>query len=68
MDLTFVLPLGLFNPVMERFAAHAGDLVPAPGHPDPRAFPPRQLFFGGRTARCCACLWNMRSGPCATLR
>lgn len=48
MDLTFVLPLGLFNPVMERFAAHAGDLVPAPGHPDPRAFPPRQLFFWGK--------------------
>nr|AHM96067.1 major capsid protein [Papiine alphaherpesvirus 2] len=51
MDLTFVMPLGLFNPPLERFAAHAGDLVPAPGQPDPRIFPPRHLFFWGKDRR-----------------
>ncbi|BAP00698.1 major capsid protein; VP5 [Pteropodid alphaherpesvirus 1] len=48
MDLTFVMPLGLFNPALERFAAHAGDFVPVPGQPDPRTFPPKQLFFQGK--------------------
>ncbi|AQS79197.1 major capsid protein VP5 [Ateline alphaherpesvirus 1] len=47
-DLTFVLPLGLYNPPLERFAAHAGELAPAPGQTDPRTFPPRQLFFFGK--------------------
>ncbi|AMB16992.1 major capsid protein [Macropodid alphaherpesvirus 1] len=45
IDLTFVMPLGLFNPVMERYSTHAGDLVPVPGKPDPRTFPPRSLYF-----------------------
>ncbi|QOD40186.1 MCP [Macropodid alphaherpesvirus 2] len=45
IDLTFVMPLGLFNPVMERYATHAGELAPIPGKPDPRTFPPRSLYF-----------------------
>ncbi|QPO25152.1 major capsid protein [Bovine alphaherpesvirus 2] len=48
MDLTFVMPLGLFNPPMERFSTHAGDLAPAVDQPDVRRFPPRNLFFFGR--------------------
>ncbi|AFR32461.1 major capsid protein [Leporid alphaherpesvirus 4] len=48
MDLTFVMPLGLFNPPMERYAAHAGDLAAPAEHPDVRRFPPRNLFFFGR--------------------
>lgn len=46
MDLTFVLPLGLFNPVMERFAAHTGDLVPAPATRIPRLPAPPAVFLG----------------------
>ncbi|ADO13809.1 major capsid protein [Saimiriine alphaherpesvirus 1] len=48
VDLTFVIPLGLFNPPLERFVPHAGELAPVPGQADPRTFPPRQVFFLGR--------------------
>lgn len=45
LDLTFIMPLGVFKPPSERYARHAGSIVPAPGQPDSRVFPPRGLYF-----------------------
>ncbi|QBM10881.1 Major capsid protein [Caprine alphaherpesvirus 1] len=45
MDLTFVMPLGLYKPPADRYSRHSGSFAPPPGHPDPRMFPPRSVFF-----------------------
>ncbi|UJO49836.1 UL19 [anatid alphaherpesvirus 1] len=45
IDLTFVMPLGLFKPLQDNYARHAGDYAPGAGQVDTRSFPPRQILF-----------------------
>ncbi|SCL76954.1 major capsid protein [Spheniscid alphaherpesvirus 1] len=45
IDLTFIMPLGLFKRPVDRYSRHAGDYVPVPGTHDQRTFPPKQIFF-----------------------
>ena len=45
LDVTFVMPLGVFKPAADRYARHAGSFAPTPGLPDPRTHPPRAVHF-----------------------
>ncbi|BAB16527.1 UL19 protein [Gallid alphaherpesvirus 3] len=46
IDLTFVMPLGLYQKRADRYARHIGDYAPGPGcQGDVRGFPPRELYF-----------------------
>ncbi|ASW27088.1 major capsid protein [Beluga whale alphaherpesvirus 1] len=48
LDVTFVMPVGLYKPAVDRFSRHPGSYAPAPGHPDPRTLPPQSIFFHNR--------------------
>uniref|UniRef100_A0AAU0K766 Major capsid protein n=1 Tax=Anatid alphaherpesvirus 2 TaxID=3080522 RepID=A0AAU0K766_9ALPH len=45
IDLTFVMPLGIFQGAGDRYSRRAGDYSPEPGAPDVRLFPPQRVYF-----------------------
>nr|APQ35048.1 major capsid protein [Equid alphaherpesvirus 1] len=45
LDLTFIIPLGIFKPATDRYSRHAGSFTPTPGQPDPRTYPPQTVYF-----------------------
>lgn len=47
VDLTFIMPLGIYQKRGDRYARHIGDYAPGPGCNvgDIRIFPPREIYF-----------------------
>ncbi|AAG45756.1 UL19 major capsid protein [Meleagrid alphaherpesvirus 1] len=46
VDLTFIIPLGIYQRISERYARHAGDYAPGVGSGgDIRNFAPRDIYF-----------------------